>query len=117
MEPYLYYADIIDWVDGDTVKFVLDLGFDITFGKSQRPKVGRLVTIDTPERREPLFTEATNFAIEMAPEGATAFIRTVKVDDKLQDNFGRYFIIVYSLDGESINDALLASGLAVLYVD
>lgn len=117
MEPYLYYADVIDWVDGDTVKFVIDLGFDLTFGKTDKPLVGRLITIDTPERREPLFTEATEFAKAMAPEGATCFIRTVKVDGKLKDNFGRYFIIIYSLDGESINDALLASGLAVLYVD
>lgn len=117
MEPYLYYADILDWVDGDTIKFVIDLGFDLQFGKPERPLVGRLITIDTPERREPLFKEATEFAMDMAPEGATALIRTVKVDGKLKDPFGRYFVIVYSLAGESINDALLASGLAVLYQD
>jgi endonuclease YncB( thermonuclease family) len=117
LNPYLYYADVIEWVDGDTLKFVIDLGFDLTFGKPDKPLMGRLVTIDTPERKEANFVEATQFAKAMAPEGATALIRTIKVNGKLKDNFGRYFVNVYSLDGVLINDALLASGLAVPYED
>ena len=115
MEPYLYYADVIRWVDGDTVELVIDVGFDFTLGKPDKPAVGRLVPIDTPEKKEPNFIEAGDFARSMAPEGSKALVRTVKIKGKLKDNFGRYFVIMYSINGESINDALLASGLAEVY--
>jgi len=115
LQPYLYFADVIRWVDGDTVELVIDLGFDLTFGKEKKPITGRLVPIDTPEKKETNFVEAGEFSRHMAPEGSKALVRTVKVKDKLKDNFGRYFVIMYSLEGESINDALLAAGLATIF--
>jgi len=115
MQPYLYFCKVIRWVDGDTLEFIADLGFDITLGKEEKPPVGRLVPIDTPEHGEINFKEATAYSREHAPEGATALVRTIKVNGKLRDNFGRYFVIMYTLDGFSINEGLLASGLAEIY--
>lgn len=115
MEPYLYFADVIRWVDGDTVELIIDMGFDFTFGKTDKPIVGRLVPIDTPERGEVNYKEATTFSKEHAPEGTKCLVRTIKVKGKLKDNFGRYFVIIYSLEGISVNDGLLASGLATIF--
>jgi endonuclease YncB( thermonuclease family) len=115
LQPYLYLCDVLRWRDGDTVEMIIDLGMDITLGKPERPAVGRLVVIDTPEKKEPNYIEAGEFARHMAPEGSKALVRTVKVNGKLKDNFGRYFVIMYSLEGDSINDALLAAGLAEIY--
>lgn len=117
MEPWLYYADIIRWIDGDTVEFVLHIFGNHRMGTPEEPLTGRLIGIDTPERREPLFEEATEYANSLAPEGQRTLLRTVRVKNKLKDSFGRYFVIVYTPDYHNINESLLASGFAVPYVD
>ena len=44
---YLYNAEVIKVVDGDTLKVVVDLGFEVKFG----PKSIRLYGVNAPESR------------------------------------------------------------------
>ena len=52
---YSYRAKLVRCVDGDTVDFEVDLGFNL-FAKIRT----RLIGVDTPERGKPLFSEATD---------------------------------------------------------
>ena len=54
MTLYTYLATVDRWVDGDTVDMVIDLGFRMS--THQR---FRLLGVDTPERGEPKWAEAT----------------------------------------------------------
>ena len=51
---YSYRAKLVRCVDGDTVDFEVDLGFNL-FAKIRT----RLIGVNTPERGKPLFSEAT----------------------------------------------------------
>lgn len=52
---YEYNARVKRVVDGDTVDFVVDLGFSVNLKMR-----GRLLNVDTPERGHPDWTTATN---------------------------------------------------------
>lgn len=105
---YEYKAEIIRWVDGDTVDMRVDLGFHMWVETRFR-----LHGINTPERGKPGFNEATMFAEGLAPAGATVLIRTYKSADK----YGRWLVSLYNnLDGISLNYALVSSGLASVYM-
>lgn len=99
-------ANIIRWVDGDTVDVLVDAGYDVLV----RIRV-RLQDINTPERGKPNFKEATAFAESLAPVGSTIILKT----KKYERTFNRYVGEIIVPDGEehvSVNDALVASGLA-----
>lgn len=66
-------AEIVRWVDGDTVDVIVDAGYDVYV----RIRV-RLQDINTPERGQPQFNEATAFAESMAPVGSTVYLKTNK---------------------------------------
>lgn len=101
---YTYKAVVLRWVDGDTVELRVDLGFKLwmecTF---------RLSGIDTPERGKTNYKEATEFASTMAPPHSELIIRTHKAD-----KYGRWLAELF-VGPESVNVALVASGLAVVY--
>jgi micrococcal nuclease len=64
----------------------------------------RLVGIDTPERGEPGFNEATDFVKSLCPVGSTA---SLDVDDaKPKDKYGRTLAVVYC-QGVHVNAELL----------
>jgi len=104
MLGYTYNAIVDRWVDGDTVDLRVDLGF--TVWVKQR---FRLSNIDTPERGEALWHEARNRASELAPSGSTVVVQSHKTD-----KYGRYLGVIIA-NGESVNDKLLAEGLAKVY--
>lgn len=103
---YRYKATVVRWVDGDTVDLFVDLGFH-HFVKTRF----RLYGINTPERGKDLWGEATDFAESQAPVGSEVLIDVYKVADK----YGRWLATVY-VDGHSVNEALVASALAVPYM-
>lgn len=107
-EPeYTYRADIVRWVDGDTVDVVVDVGFRVHTDQRLR-----LYGIDTPERGQPMFAEATARANTLAPPGSVVVVRTFKTPGK----YGRFLAYVYGpQDQRSVNDLLLEAGLAVPY--
>lgn len=115
---YVRKAKVLRWVDGDTVELFVDQGFDdwkkVTF---------RLLGIDTPERSEAGYHEATDFAQSLAPVGKEVVIQSFKPFK--DDSFGRYLVKIYSGDAvlaaewteaEDVNQALLATGHAEVYV-
>ena len=85
-------------IDGDTVEL---LGGDKL----------RLLAIDTPERGEPFFDEATSLLGRLVL-GKKA---TIKYADRRRDRYGRLLGYLY-IDSLFVNQVLLDSGLAYVYL-
>ena len=102
---YRYKAAIDRWVDGDTVDLYVDLGFHMY----QKTRF-RLYGIDTPERGNVNWGEATDHAELMAPVGTDVIIEVYKAADK----YGRWLVNIF-VDDVSVNQSLVAAGLAVDY--
>lgn len=102
---YAYYATLIKVVDGDTIDVVVDMGFRVKCDQRLR-----LLDVNTPERGQPGFKEATEY-VRDALAGKLLVVSTVK-----SDSFGRYLATVWAHpDTTSVNDQLLEQGLAVPY--
>lgn len=104
---YTYNATVVRIVDGDTLDADVDLGF---YMKTRQRF--RLARIDTPERGEEGFTEATDRVKELCPVGSEIIITSTKTG-----GFGRWLAeVTYSEDQRNLSDQLLMEGLAKLYV-
>lgn len=111
MSLYTYKAKCINVVDGDTVDVQIDVGFKMTTVQRLR-----LLGVNTPERHQPGYHEATDF---------TAFNlldREIYVHTEKTDSFGRYLAHIYELDLEgnplptTFNQRLLDENLAVPFM-
>lgn len=103
---YVYTAVVDRWVDGDTAWLDVDLGF-----RTRRMIDFRLAGINTPERGEPGWSEATNRVNELAPVGTRVTIQSFKTD-----KYGRYIADVWVDSSQlHVNKALLDEGLAKVY--
>lgn len=100
----IFNCNVLKWVDGDTVDLDVDMGFSIW--SKQRI---RLSGIDTPEKGEENYTEATNKAKEIAPIGIAAVLFSHG-----KDKYGRY-IGELKVNNVIVNEALIESGLAKPY--
>lgn len=102
-------------VDGDT------LWVDLDDGGSEKI---RLIGIDTPERGEPLYAEATDLVLNLAPVGSRIYL---EIDQEERDRYARLLAYVWleePADGSAgrntaadvrasmLNARILASGLA-----
>ena len=106
--PRNYPAVIVRWVDGDTVDLDVDLGFHM-HGMLRF----RLFGLNTPERGQPGWTEATARANELAPPGSHVTAITRKDGDK----YGRWLAWIHPQGANvSVNDVLISEGLAVPYL-
>lgn len=104
---YGYKATVVRWVDGDTVWLDVDLGFRI-----QSVTAFRLYGIDTPERGQLGYTEATARCNVLAPAGSVVSIKSYKNPDK----YGRWLAELFVGESiTSINQTLLDEKLAVEY--
>ena len=103
---YNYSATIIRWIDGDTVDMHVDLGF-----RTMVETRFRLFGIDTPERGQQNYREATALANQLAPVGSTLQISTYKDPDK----YGRWLVDIFTADEHTVSETLLASGYAKPY--
>jgi micrococcal nuclease len=106
---YEYKAEVYNVVDGDTVDVIVDLGFKIY--TKQRI---RLAGIDTPERGQPGYAEATARLKELVL-GKTFHLVTTK-----QSKWGYFLGELLDLSdmlewNVSINKILLSEGLAKPY--
>ena len=116
---YVYQAQIAHWVDGDTVDvdiyIFLDFGFHKYSTTLMKERV-RLYGINTPERGQPNYKEATTFQESHAPVGTEVLVKTYKMPTAYasEEKYGRYLadIIVQDIN---LNQTILASGLAVAY--
>lgn len=113
MELYLYRAELVAVVDGDTYDFKVDVGFHGVFAHRFR-----LFGYDTPEMRKgsPFERERGAAARDLATTwfgevGAEIYVRTHKAD-----SFGRWLADVHDgRDGEvgdHLGDVLAAADLA-----
>lgn len=103
---YTYKAIVVRIVDGDTLDADVDLGF---YMKTRQRF--RLARIDTPERGEEGFTEATDRVKELCPIGSEIIIKSEKTG-----GFGRWLAeISFGEDQTNLSDQLLLEGLAKIY--
>ncbi|QIN94356.1 nuclease [Arthrobacter phage Abba] len=104
---FTYRAQVVRWVDGDTVDLRVDLGF---YASSEQRC--RLLFVDTPERGQPGQHEATAFSTGYAPPGTPVVIRSEKGADK----YGRFLVELMSPTADrTVNVALIEAGLAKPY--
>jgi len=92
---YKYRAKVTRVVDGDTVDFEVDLGFNL-FAKIRT----RLIGVDTPERGKPLYAEATDLlkyllALNADQEGY------IIIETHKTGKYGRWLVSI-----ENINSAM-----------
>lgn len=101
-----YNAKVVRIIDGDTIDVDVDLGFYLT----ARARL-RFARIDTPERGQEGFTEATDRVKELTPVDSIIRIKTGKTG-----GFGRWLAeIYYGKDRRNLNDQLISEGLAEYY--
>lgn len=116
---YIYHAGVVRWVDGDTVDLQvcvkLDLGFHHYTQDIWKLRF-RLNSLDTPERGQANHDEATAFAQALAPVGTLLRAKVTKMPSGYAntEKYGRYLVELYTSSG-SVNEALVASGLAKKY--
>ncbi|MDW4175320.1 thermonuclease family protein [Staphylococcus saprophyticus] len=100
---YTFKANCYGVVDGDTIDVMIDFGFDIWGDRRLR-----LLNVDTPERGQENYKEATEFVKDKV------YNNEVLVQTYKDDNFGRYLANVYYLNGTEyrlLNDEIKESGL------
>lgn len=102
---WIYHAWVLRWVDGDTVRLRKDLGEE-TYKESNY----RLNGINTPERGQLGYREATEYAETLCPPGAYVVAETYKDPEK----YGRYLVDLYINDTD-VDKAIIAAGLGVEY--
>jgi micrococcal nuclease len=107
---YRYKATVVRWVDGDTVWLEVDLGF-----RMKTINDFRLYGVDTPERGQLNYKEATTFVNAIAPVGTEVTVFTYKDPDK----YGRWLAEVIPLGDAgsipSVSNQLINAGLAKTY--
>ena len=111
MNPeYIYKAEVVRIIDGDSVVVDLDLGFGIWLRKQHI----RLYGLDAPEIRgeeRPDGLVAKSFVETFLPIGTEVIIKTYK--DK-KGKYGRWLGEIFHGD-VSLNETLLENGLAEPY--
>lgn len=95
-------ARVLKIVDGDTLDVLLD-------GREERVRV---FGIDTPERGQPCFREASDRLAALA--GTQVRLRP---DARDRDRYGRLLRYLYTADGRSIDAAMIAEGFAHAWTD
>lgn len=105
---YVYrHVKVIRVIDGDTVALSVDMGNKITWTENFR-----LNGIDTPERNQPGYNDATTFLIQLLKDGVSR-IETFK-----PDKFGRWLVDIYApvSGGELlVNSKMIEQGHAKPY--
>lgn len=93
-------AEVDFVIDGDTIEVFLD-------GQEYRV---RYIGVDTPERDEPYYEEATNLNINLVGGETVILVKDVSETDR----FGRLLRYVYLEDGTFVNAELIRQGMARL---
>jgi micrococcal nuclease len=111
-ELWMYRCRLIRIVDGDTFDVTIDLGL-----RTYADQRIRLLGVNAPEMHGPSALQGmaarafvVGWWVDDPTRKWTHRIRTTKSDD-----FGRWLGTIWNSDGESLADALLASGNAVIY--
>lgn len=81
---YQYMAEVVRWVDGDTVDLRVDLGFRISLEERFR-LYDPTRYVDTPERGEANYDAARECSERVYPAGTKITVQTYK-----KDKYGRW---------------------------
>ena len=100
---YRFSGIITEITDGDTLDFRILNGSNITI---------RLSLVDTPERGEPGYEEASEFAATVCPVGSDAIF--VQDSWQIVDKYDRSLGLVYCND-MMLNEMLLSSGHSEIF--
>jgi micrococcal nuclease len=103
---YIYKAELIRVVDGDTVDLIIDLGFD-----TSRKERFRLYGIDAPEMRTKEGKAAKAWLEDALMPLESIYVQTIQLSTKVKrDKYGRFLAVLYgfypvlsSLDGPKVN--------------
>lgn len=108
---YIYkIKELVKIYDGDTITVVIDLGFGVF-----RKEVLRLASINTPELRGDerevglISRDWLINRLETAMDEGIDII--IKTDKDAKGKYGRYIAEIF-IDGVSVNEELVAEGLA-----
>lgn len=101
---YEYRAEVIDVIDGDTIRVRVDLGFSTFLVATLR-----LVGIDTPERHTNEGQRAWEYLKDLLAAGR------VTVQTMRTEKYGRYLANVRDPAGRSVNELLVEAGHAKPY--
>lgn len=106
---YEYRCSLVNVVDGDTVDVSVDMGFRVY----QTMRM-RLYGIDTPEKGQEGWVEATEYVKGWF---STAMDPVVETQKDKKDSFGRYLGTFYADNNydNCLNDNLINNGLAKVY--
>jgi micrococcal nuclease len=118
---YIYKAELIRVVDGDTVDLIIDLGFD-----TQRKERFRLYGVDAPEIRFEAGKAAKAWLWNALQPLESIYVQTIQLETKAKrDKYGRFLAVLYrefgdvrtklpekSLALESINSEMIEVGHA-----
>ena len=89
---YIYKAELVRVVDGDTVDLIIDLGFD-----TSRKERFRLYGIDAPEMRTEAGKEAKAWLWNALQPLETIYVQTIQLSTKAKrDKYGRFLAVLYS---------------------
>lgn len=117
---FQYEAEILEVVDGDTLKVRIDLGFHVYIEETIR-----LARINTPEtvqyKAQGIFDPAKVFILEHAPIGSVCVVQITRTE-----KYGRWLAELFYKPGERdrlkiladphvLNDDLVRAGLARPY--
>jgi micrococcal nuclease len=103
---YIYKAELIRVVDGDTVDLIIDLGFD-----TSRKERFRLYGVDAPEMRTKEGKDARAWLWDALQPLGAIYVQTVQLETKAKrDKYGRFLAVLYgfcpvlsSADGPKVN--------------
>ena len=89
---YIYKAELVRVVDGDTVDLIIDLGFD-----TLRKERFRLYGVDAPEMNTAEGKEAKAWLWEALQPLEAIYIETLQHKTKAKrDKYGRFLAVLYS---------------------
>ncbi len=93
---YIYKAELIRVVDGDTVDLIIDLGFD-----TLRKERFRLYGIDAPEMNTEAGKEAKAWLREVLQPLEAIYVETLQHKTKAKrDKYGRFLAVLYGELGD-----------------
>ena len=88
---YIYKAELIRVVDGDTVDLIIDLGFD-----TLRKERFRLYGIDAPEMRTEAGKAAKAWLEDALMPLEAIYVQTIQLETKAKrDKYGRFLAVLY----------------------
>ena len=93
-------VEVVRVIDGDTLDVLIS---DITHRV-------RLYGVDTPERGEPCYHDATERLKQLAGN-----VVRIEAGPRAEDNYGRLLFYLSTLSGESIDAMLITEGLATAW--